>query len=171
MLPRVLRPITASVLCAATLTAAAGCGGGSSSSSPAQFSAKALNVCTSVAPRIKATTASVNGLDAAPGSPLNKLPQLASLLNALAKELSDLHSGLSSLTPPAEQKASFNVFLADLQRLEGLTTTGAQDLKGGTITGLQKFQASSAQLSAASNSLSADGKQVPGLAACKNVGK
>ena len=169
MLPPVFRSLCASLLSIAVVAVTAGCGG-SSSSSPAQFSAKALGVCTKAAPHIKATTASVSALNASPGSSLNKLPQLAALLGQLATELNDLHSGLSGLTPPSAQKPAYDVFLADLKKLQGLTQTGAGYLKGGTISGLQKFQSLSSQLSSASSALSTDGGQVPGLAACKNVG-
>jgi hypothetical protein len=170
MLPPVLRPLCASLLSIAVVSVSAGCGG-SSSSSPAQFSAKALGVCTRVAPRIKATTVSVSALDASGGSSLNKLPQLAALLGQLSGELNDLHSGLAGLTPPSAQKPAFDVFLADLKKLQGVTQTGADYLKAGTISGLQKFQSLNSQLSSASSALSTDGGQVPGLAACKNVGQ
>jgi hypothetical protein len=170
MLPPVLRSSCASLLSIAVVVAIAGCGG-SSSSSAAQFPAQALGVCTKIAPRVKATTASVSALDASAGSSLNKLPQLATLLGQLSTELSDLHSGLSGLTPPSAQKPAYAVFLGDLNKLQGLTQTGAGYLKGGTISGLQKFQRLSSQLSSASTALSTDGGQVPGLAACKNVGQ
>ena len=167
---RVLRRLSAGLASLAVIAAVAGCGS-SSSSTPAQFSAKALGVCNQVAPRIKATTASVNALDASSGSSLNKLPQLATLLDQLASELTDLHSGLAGLNPPSAQKPAFGVFLSDLKQLQGLTQTGAGYLKGGTISGLQKFQGLNSQLSSASSALSRDGGQVPGLAACKNVGQ
>jgi hypothetical protein len=166
----VLRSLSAGLTSIAVVAATAGCGS-SGGSSPAQFSSKALGICTKIAPRVKATTVSVSSLNSAPGNSLTKLPQLASLLSELSAELGDLHSGLAGLTPPSSQKPAYDVFLADLKKLGDLTQTGAADLKGGTISGLQKFQALSAQLGAASTSLSTDGAKVQGLAACKNVGQ
>ena len=109
----------------AVLAAIAGCGS-SSSSTPAQFSANALGVCTKVAPRIKATTASVNTLNASSGSSLNKLPQLATLLDQLATELTDLHArALRGRAPSRAERRSSASSWPIWKQLEGLAKSGA----------------------------------------------